>query len=54
MLYNCETFGSEVVTSLVRDGRPQEKAMLEIVDEMTAEEKAKMCENTGGWLRSRN
>ena len=45
VLHNDDTFGSEVVKSLYRDGDPQENAMLEIVQEMTDEEKTKMRNN---------
>ena len=49
VLRNHDTFGSELVKSLHQDGDPQEKVMLEIVDEMTEDEKARMRENTE-WL----
>lgn len=41
-----DTFGHEVVKSLSWDGNPQESAMLQIANEMTAEGKAKMRANT--------
>ena len=42
VLHNDDTFGHEVVKTVNHNGDPQENAMLEIVKEMTVEEKAKM------------